>query len=85
MLKKLLKEEIQVVHDNDLETILQELGVLNKFKRRECKCYLCEQQIDFDNLHSFFLLSGDIKFVCESEPCLSKLYKLVRNGDIAVC
>jgi len=84
MINKLPKEKIRAVHDQDLEKILDGLGILNKFKRGELKCKFCSSIITFDNLHSFFPQSGDIKLVCDSSYCVRELSKLLREGEVSL-
>jgi len=84
MINKLVKKNILAVHDQDLEKILEGLGILDKFKRGELKCNFCKSRITFDNLHSFFPQSGDIKLVCDSSNCFRKLSKLLREGKVSL-
>lgn len=84
MINKLLKKKIRAVHDQNLEKILEGLNILNKFKRGELKCKFCSGKITFDNLHSFFPQSGDIKLVCDSSNCVRQLSKLLREGKVSL-
>lgn len=84
MINKLIKENIQAVHEQDLEKILEGLDLLDKFKHGELKCNFCRSRITFDNLHSFFPQSGDIKFVCTNSNCFRKLSKLLREGKVSL-
>lgn len=84
MINKFIKKNIRAVHDQDLEKILEGLGILNKFKHGELKCNFCKGKITFDNLHSFFPQSGDIKFVCDNSNCFRKLSKLLREGKVSL-
>ncbi|OGW56321.1 MAG: hypothetical protein A2Z09_02165 [Nitrospirae bacterium RBG_16_43_8] len=84
MINKLPKERVRAVHDQDLENILDGLGILNKFKRGELTCKFCKNTISFGNLHSIFPQSGDIKFACDESDCVRNLYKLLEDGDISL-
>ena len=84
MINKLPKEKIQAVHDEDLEKILEGLGILNKFKHGELKCKFCSKAITFNNLHSLFPQSGDIKLVCDSTNCVGELSNLLRGGEVSL-
>ena len=84
MISSIPTEEIHAVHDEDLEKIFDGLGVLSKFKRGELKCKFCNNTITFDDLHSFFPQSGDIKFVCEKASCVTEIYKLLREDEVAL-
>ena len=82
MINRFPKEKLQAVHDQDLEKLLEGLGILGKFKHGELKCKFCHHAITFNNLHSLFPQSGDIKFVCDSPNCVRELFKLLREGVV---
>jgi len=81
---KLPKESIRAVHDQDLEKILDGLGILSKFKRGELKCKFCNNVITFGNLHSIFPQSGSIKLVCDSSNCVRELSMLLNEGEVSL-
>lgn len=56
------KSKIKAVFDDDLEMLLNELGVLSKFKHGKMKCFFCSIAINNNNLHSIFPDSGAVKF-----------------------
>lgn len=82
MVYQLPKEKVSVVHDDDLENFLEALGVLGKFQRGELLCKFCKTSITFENLHSVFPQSGDIKIVCDKPDCVRQLSDLLREGKI---
>ena len=84
MINKLPKEKVRAVHDEDLEKILEGLGVLNKLKYGELRCKFCNNTITFNNLHSIFPQSGAIKFVCDSSDCVRELAGLLREGEVSL-
>lgn len=84
MIEKLPKEKVRAVHDDDLEKILDGLGILNKFKHGELKCKFCSKTITFTNLHSLFPQSGAIKIVCDDSECVRELSKLLRDGEVSL-
>ena len=69
MEKKILK----TVHDQDLEKLLDKLGILDAIRKEEKKCKFCESVITLDNIHAIFPESGDIKIVCDNPKCIRKL------------
>lgn len=84
MINKMSEEKVRAVHDQDLEKILEGLGILNKFKHGEIKCKFCSSTITSNNLHSFFPQSGAIKFVCDGHNCVRELSKLLRDGEVSL-
>lgn len=76
------KEEVSVVHDDDLENFLNSLGIFQKYQQGEIKCKFCKTSITFENLHSIFPQSGTIKIVCDNLDCIRELSSLLREGTI---
>lgn len=81
---RLPKESVRAVHDQDLEKVLEGLGILNKFKRGELECKFCKNIITFENLHSIFPQSGSIKLVCDGLNCIRELSKLLNEGEVSL-
>lgn len=67
------KEIIKVVHDRDLEKLLDKFGLLEKFHQGLLKCELCGKTIAFNNLQGIYKKEGEIKFVCDDPVCYKKL------------
>ena len=84
MINKFVKKNILAVHEKDLKKVLENLGFLDRFTNGDLKCYFCKNRITFDNIHSFFPQSGDIKFVCENSNCFRKLSNFLREGKISL-
>jgi hypothetical protein len=82
MIQKIPKENVSVIHDDDLDAFLDSIGILNKFKRGELKCKFCRTPISYENFHSIFPQSGDIKLVCDNVDCIKELANLIREGQI---
>lgn len=82
MVYQLPKEKVNVVHDDDLEKFLETLGILKKFKDGKIKCKFCAVVITFENLHSIFPQSGQVKLVCDKAECMRQLSDLLRDGTV---
>ena len=78
------KEKVSVVHDDDLERFLESLGIFRKFQKGELKCKFCKSVITFENLHSVFPQSGDVKAVCCNPDCIRELTRLLREGKVDI-
>lgn len=66
-------DSISAVHDDDLMEFLDGLGVLGNLQAGKAKCKFCRDTVTFDNLAAIFPESGDVKFVCDKDGCLSSL------------
>lgn len=84
MFEKIIKENIKAIHDDDLEMMLDKLGILKKYRNGELKCNACKSEITFHNLHSLFVDSGNIKFICDNTACIRQLSKLLREGAVSI-
>ena len=73
----MIKENIKVVHDNDLNKLLKSLGIYDEVINGHKKCKFCGDIIDLNNLETIFPESGDIKFNCNKSSCLSRLYDFI--------
>lgn len=84
MKEKLIKKNVKAVYDDEIESFFLNLGLLDKFKNNELKCKFCKNVITFNNFHSIFPQSGDVKLVCDNIKCVEELYKMLREGDINI-
>jgi len=69
-----MKEEIiKAVHDQDLEKLLNKLGLLEQFQRGLLKCGFCNKVVTFDNLQGLYKEGEETKMICDSPLCYKKL------------
>lgn len=66
------EKKLNAVHERDLDTLLQKLGVLEKFKNGKTHCKFCGSIVGKDNIYSFFLDSGNVSFICDKPECVSQ-------------
>ena len=81
-MSKLMRQKLNAVFDDDLLPMLEQLGLLSKFNNGRVKCKFCQGVITEGNLSSLFKQSGEIKFICDKQECLAKLYELIRVGEV---
>ena len=79
ILKRLLptqrsgKQIIEAIHEDDIEDLLQNLGLLESLKNAELHCESCDCVITKENIQSIFSHQGLIGFCCENFVCYEKL------------
>ena len=78
--RRLKKEVVNAVHDDDIEQFLVSLGVFNDVLAGKYKCLICNQPIDIENIGIITTKDNKIKFVCESPSCLL-IMELNSSGD----
>jgi len=77
-----MKTNLNVVHDNDLIDLLKKLKLFEKIQMGQLKCKFTATVITFQNLHSIFPESGDIKLVCNSPEAIKKLSEYINEHNI---
>lgn len=76
-----MRDKLRAVHDDDLESLLQALGVYGKFSAGKLTCSFCKDAISQQNLHSVFPDSGAIKFCCSRPGCVRALVSRMEKKD----
>lgn len=77
-----MKSNLNAIHDNDLEKLLENLNLIEKLKQSELKCKFTEEIITLENLHSIFPESGTIKLVCDSPEAIKQLSEYLNEKDV---
>ncbi len=62
---------LQAVHDDDLLSLLESLGVSDKINSGLCLCTFCKAKITYENLGAILPVHGEIAFSCDSPMCLN--------------
>ncbi len=66
---------LHAVHDDDLDSVLQALGLTQAFAKGELPCKFCNDVITRQNLHSLLPESGAVKLVCDKPDCVRSLLR----------
>ncbi len=64
---------VHAVHDDDLQAVLEALGLARAFAKGELRCKFCDDVMTWENLHSLFPEGGAIKLVCDKPECATAL------------
>jgi hypothetical protein len=80
-MRRLPKEKLNAVYDDDLEAYLEKLGVLGAIHRGKMKCKFCRMPVTLANLHSLFPESGSVKVVCDKAVELTNILQVPDFGD----
>jgi len=83
-MSKIMRQELNAVFDDDLLPMLEQLGLLTKFNNGKINCKFCRDVITEENLASLLKQSGEIKFICDKQECLQKIYMLIRLGEVTL-
>lgn len=72
---------LKAVHDDDLKTLLESLGVYGRIEDGQCCCLFCGEKISIDNLGSIISHEGEIKFSCNQDKCLQQIVDIGGDND----
>lgn len=64
------KQKLSVVHDRDLESLLEQLGIASAVRRGEARCALCGTAVTKENLGALYFESGQVRVLCDEVGCL---------------
>lgn len=67
------ENKMKVVHDKDLKTLLQSLGVYENVIEGKFECLFCGDKISFENIDSIVPYEESIQFTCDKLECHAKL------------
>lgn len=74
--------KMKVVHDKDLENLLNSLNVYEDVLNGKHKCLFCGQIITIDNIDSIVPYHQTVQFTCDKQECHAKLIGMgkINNG-----
>ncbi len=73
------QDTLQAVHDDDLMTYMESLGLRKDFERGNLICRICGDVITLENLNAFLPDSGQIRVFCSKPDCVKKLMQLLNE------
>jgi hypothetical protein len=68
-------QNIDAVHERDLEKLLADMGKLEEFKQGRVLCKFCGDRITTANIYSILPESGSINFICQKPECIAQLFE----------
>jgi hypothetical protein len=73
------KQRILTVHEDNLEALLDKLGVLEDLKKGELRCAFCGGKLTKENLECIFNKDGKLGLCCEKLDCYVNALELSRE------
>ena len=65
------KELLYIIHEDDLTEFLEKRDLLEKLEKSNCM--ICGKKLTLENVGGIYYEKGNIKFVCDSLECISKV------------
>jgi hypothetical protein len=81
---ELERNSLLAVHESDLETYLQSLGLLQDVRAGKIKCQFCGERLTLDRVAAVFPLGGSIKVACDRPACQAELLETVRQRLVRI-
>lgn len=73
---------VQAVHDDQLQTLLDNLQISSKMQKGEMKCKFCRTIVSFENLAAIFPEIDTIKVVCGEPKCFLELTNYINGKNV---
>ena len=67
------KEEINTIHDDDLDDFLKKIGVFNDYQNNKLKCCFCGNILRDNNFYAILPKGKEITFCCNQKGCIEKI------------
>lgn len=64
--------DIKAVHENNLEKVLEELGMLTAVKEGTVVCKFCGKKLTQENIQCLYPKNDEIVFCCDEIKCFQK-------------
>jgi len=64
------RKSVYGIHDEDLQTVLREIGSLDEIISGSIRCTVCGKVISLDNLGGWRNIHGQQLYFCDMDSCL---------------
>jgi len=69
------KVTIKAVHDTDLNSFLEKLGLMADMKNGQLRCSFCDCMLTFDTFGGVYKENGQLKPFCQKTECYLEVLK----------
>lgn len=76
---KIDKEKILTVHEDNIETLLNKLGMLEKLQNGNLSCNYCGEKLSKENLECIFNKDGTLGFCCDKLDCYLNALQMINK------
>jgi hypothetical protein len=73
--------KVPAIHDHDLETILKDLGILDKIASGQILCSVCGTPLTLDSIECLYLQDNELKFCCNKIQCCELVLNITQSRD----
>lgn len=69
------KDIIKAIHVDDLEALLENLGLLTQIKNGTLFCGICQVPLALDKISALYTKNGTPFLVCDKDACYHEMLK----------
>lgn len=62
--------EVPAIYEEDLQRILDKLGILQGVVQGKVKCFICDKKINLSNFGGVVKIKGNLKVICDDPICI---------------
>ena len=74
--------KIPAIHDHDLETVLRDLGILDKVVSGEMLCSVCGAPLTLDTIECLYMQGTELKLSCQKIECSKRILNSTESRDV---
>lgn len=64
---------LRAVFDDDLDQLIDSLGLRDQFESGNIRCGFCNEVITFDNLRALTKIKDEIVVICDKAQCIDRI------------
>jgi len=73
---------LNIVHDDNLEELLDNLELLTPIRQEKVKCKFCKNPVKLDTINGIFPESNTIKISCNQPECVIALSEYLNEKNV---
>ena len=74
--------KIPAIHDHDLETVLKDLGILDKVLSGEMLCSVCGAPLALDTIECLYMQGTELKLCCHNVECCDLVLNITKSTEL---
>jgi hypothetical protein len=74
--------KIPAIHDHDLETVLNDLGILDKVTSGEVLCSVCGAPLTLDTIECLYMQGTELKLCCQKVECCELAINTTESKEV---
>lgn len=75
------KDIIEVLHEKDLPTLLEEYEKIEDFQNHKIFCKFCDELITLENIYGIYINKDNLEFLCSKDVCYNQSLMIEEEED----